>query len=842
MADNAATVYRDYVTDGVPSSGANKPKKSEIRKLLAGYEQIINAFISGGGLIYASKAALDADLAKAANSMAWVMGDATVANNGVYRKNGASGSGSWTRVADLPYSFIIASDVGAGTPNAIQATTSLPVSGSALVWLNVFEANSGTPVTVSFNGGPTLTIKTNAGNNVAAGGLVAGTIVLGVVSGGTFRLVSDQAGAAVLAACEAAQAAAEAAAAGINIRYVADRAALKAVNTTAAKLAYLGEPGREGQFQFVSGDFSANVAVDTQEGIWIKSDSVASSLGCWERVDKQELDIRWFGADASAADNKLAIQAAFNVASGFGYSGFRAPLVLQETYFATGGMYTRGNLHVKGRNGGGFKAKVGGYSGTGAFITNVSTVAAERAVDNVWFDGVVIDLSLITYEGNTTNSENCLGFARGASNVKVTNCLLKGAAPNFNIVSGGVGGKGLNMDGGVRGAIVYGNRFEGNYQGWSIRANEGEFTSGDGKEQVTKIIGFGNHFEDNMIALCLNGRDANEDPDMDAADMMVEIYASTAKNNGFCPGFKASNSNRYKSGIIMAGEAQNVLIDGFRSYNDPDYITQKGGWPTTGDVIGQGLSGPIGAVLYGWGGNCQFRNIVHNGDVDQLAVLGRAYAIGDDAAPTRSIVCNKFDVEIHHVGSCINLVRQDMYDQVSSSSNATGHWRIRPDVVTGALIHANSTNLVGHVLEVLQDDGGGRGATGSFKWFSKFTTSLASKQSQKVGFESISTDGLNIGGGTAVMTNLLVFSGGHDFGTVNAHATGSQTFSVPGVATGAGKFVIITSTGTYPVGIVFDGQVTGANTVTIFAINTTAANIAVGSRTYGIMVLDATPA
>lgn len=199
----AANVFRDYETDGVPSSGAKKPKKSEIRQLLGGYESIISAFLSNGGLIYASKASLDADLAHGANTMAWVLGDATVANNGIYRKTGGSGTGSWTRVSDLPFSFIIASDVGAGTANAIQATTSLPVSSSALVWMNVFEANTSSPVTVSFNGGAPLTIMSNGGSNIYAGGLTAGMIVLGIVSGSTFRLVSDYVSSSLLVQAEA---------------------------------------------------------------------------------------------------------------------------------------------------------------------------------------------------------------------------------------------------------------------------------------------------------------------------------------------------------------------------------------------------------------------------------------------------------------------------------------------------------------------------------------------------------------------------------------------------------------------------------------------------------------
>ncbi|RFB95289.1 hypothetical protein B5K11_10115 [Rhizobium leguminosarum bv. trifolii] len=208
MALTANQVYRDYVTDGIPSSGNNKVRKAEIRSLLTGYESIIAAFTSAGGLIYSSKAAIDADLAHAANSMAWVIGDATTANNGVYGKVGASGTGSWTRRSDLPFSFIIASDAGAGTANAIQATTAIPVSGSALVVTNVFEANAGSPVTISFNGGSALTIKSNSGNDIAAGGLTAGMLLFGYVSGSTFRLISDQVSAAIVAAAEAAAAAA----------------------------------------------------------------------------------------------------------------------------------------------------------------------------------------------------------------------------------------------------------------------------------------------------------------------------------------------------------------------------------------------------------------------------------------------------------------------------------------------------------------------------------------------------------------------------------------------------------------------------------------------------------
>ncbi|WP_165410044.1 hypothetical protein [Rhizobium ruizarguesonis] len=207
MVETANNIWADG-----PSADPYEPDKRQIREWGTWVEGSITAFLASGGKVYATRAALYADLSQTANSMAWVISDPTAAYNGIYRKNGAANSGSWTRLGDLPYSFIVATDVGAGTPNAIQATTSIPVSQSALIILNVFEANAGSPVTVSFNGGSPLTVKTNSGNDVVAGGLIAGMQLLGVISGSTFRLVSDQVSSAIIAAAEAAATRAETAA------------------------------------------------------------------------------------------------------------------------------------------------------------------------------------------------------------------------------------------------------------------------------------------------------------------------------------------------------------------------------------------------------------------------------------------------------------------------------------------------------------------------------------------------------------------------------------------------------------------------------------------------------
>ncbi|MDQ2083196.1 hypothetical protein RA307_23680 [Xanthobacteraceae bacterium Astr-EGSB] len=166
-------------------------------------ERIIELAIASDLLVYTSKASLDADLAHAAHTGAVVIGDATSANNGLYMKSGASGSGSWTRIADVPgYPFQVAVNAGGGTANAIVATTPLPVTSEQLIALPIAVTTTSAFVSVALNGGAALSIKTASGNNPVSGGLIAGMVVVGFKSGSTFRLLTDQATAAIQAEIE----------------------------------------------------------------------------------------------------------------------------------------------------------------------------------------------------------------------------------------------------------------------------------------------------------------------------------------------------------------------------------------------------------------------------------------------------------------------------------------------------------------------------------------------------------------------------------------------------------------------------------------------------------------
>lgn len=222
---SAAEIWRDFNTDGVPASLPHAPVKREVRQ----WGMMLEAMIGQVGLGYATKAAIDADLLRPANTLAMVYADATAANNGVYVKSGASGAGAWSRVGDLPDAIITLTVTG-GTGNAIIATAaSTPTEPGRHLYLLTPTANNTDATTIAVNGTPAVAIKGALNTALAAGALLSGSGALMYWSTDHYQLLHSVApdGDAVLAevvearddaeaARDAAAASAIAAAAAVN--------------------------------------------------------------------------------------------------------------------------------------------------------------------------------------------------------------------------------------------------------------------------------------------------------------------------------------------------------------------------------------------------------------------------------------------------------------------------------------------------------------------------------------------------------------------------------------------------------------------------------------------------
>lgn len=100
VKDKGDSAFRDFETDGVPASGPHDPVKGEVREVFAEVDnQLAILGAAGGGLVFDSKAALDADLDHAEHVRAEVIGDSP--NDGIYMKSGAEGAGAWEKLADI---------------------------------------------------------------------------------------------------------------------------------------------------------------------------------------------------------------------------------------------------------------------------------------------------------------------------------------------------------------------------------------------------------------------------------------------------------------------------------------------------------------------------------------------------------------------------------------------------------------------------------------------------------------------------------------------------------------------------------------------------------------------
>ncbi len=525
MALSIDAVYRDFNTQAVPASGDYEPKKPEIRALL---KQIQN---SGGSSVTRNTfAALSGVTPPTENYMGIVLDDPDATKNGYYSRVAAA----WVWERGLPDSAAVLENVS-GTGNAIVADVSTGVDPS-VVQLLILPDPPGTnavgPVTLTVSG-VVYQVNGPAGGDLAAGDIVAGVGTVFFRFGTEWRqLVSSAPGAsfdhqgnwsggttytrwqfvtgsngnwyqlkvpsslndnpvsggtgnwllALTAGTLPDGAVAEpklASALALTLAKICyTRAELKAVDTARYHVSYLAEAGREGEFVWKLGDYSAEVAADTLEGVFVKATAIAANVGSWVRAGydwklstQKSISLSWLGYKADdSTDNTAAVNAAVAIGNLTGFTTITVPVGIgrvgltnniykSEVRFKAEG--PSGHSTLKGtsnsgmiRYGDGTQAIIagGGFDGI-AFQGNSAVTQALVIVDNageIFFNNCVVGLGVATLMRAGTIS--------GTTGGMICFSNLTGRVPNIAApLLQNLGGSGLF----VVGSNVYNQAFFG---------------------------------------------------------------------------------------------------------------------------------------------------------------------------------------------------------------------------------------------------------------------------------------------------------------------------------------------------------------------------------------------
>lgn len=166
---------------------------------------------------------------------------------------------------------------------------------------------------------------------------------------------------------------------GLGLMVTVDtRTEMKALDTTDVSACFLAEPGREGTFVWKYGNYTARVAADTLEGVYVKATAISAGTGAWIRQGS-EITVEHFGADPTNTVESLpAFQAAYAHCAAHGNKTLK---VKNGTYQLTGAWTIGGGVMVEGEGSAGSNGSYG------------TTLRHFGSTDCVVFDGNGVDFA-----------------------------------------------------------------------------------------------------------------------------------------------------------------------------------------------------------------------------------------------------------------------------------------------------------------------------------------------------------------------------------------------------------------------------------------------------------------
>jgi hypothetical protein len=159
IADMFSSAFRAFNTDGVPASGPHYPSKTEIQLLGPALEGMGSAAAGVAVTVaYVDRASLYANLAPTDGQFGLVYADSDPTKTGLYRKSGATGTGSWVKTDIVLGPDVLVSIAGKVAKAGDSMTGELDMESNAVVantdqtaarpsrWLHLFKDAAGSAV------------------------------------------------------------------------------------------------------------------------------------------------------------------------------------------------------------------------------------------------------------------------------------------------------------------------------------------------------------------------------------------------------------------------------------------------------------------------------------------------------------------------------------------------------------------------------------------------------------------------------------------------------------------------------------------------------------------------
>lgn len=308
-----------------------------------------------------------------------------------------------------------------------------------------------------------------------------------------------------------------------------------------------------------------------------------------------------------------------------------------------------------------------------------------------------------------------IGLGGGVSDITIFGGKLTDYMP-LNQVPPPSGAKGVNFEQGTTNALLWGTTFRNLGIAVFVQGLEGAYATGAKKRTVGIRVG-GYHAENVGSVLTVAGVNGTQLPDGDADDQMGLASFITYENAGHKP-YRFVGSDQQKSGIIDLLEGQNFSISHVSGRNDTTYPNTSPGYPTDyPSRVGYGLSGDVGAMIWGHGRNISIDDFKHWGNVDCVWTIRRGRALGDDGQVTSgpgvtgrpgNVLGNRF-TNIQLFGQCPRVIEVDPNATYRVlNEELTGELQCIVDDVTSSIVDPNMSGYTNIIVDVTRRSDGKR--------------------------------------------------------------------------------------------------------------------------------------